>query len=150
MLTSNQCYKSYSVFIALFCALSVCKCVLYYCHRVSTQLQLTGISKGRVMAQAFSLGLNPAPVRLGQNVSGMDLPLKRQNPQIWGTVRTLPKFLCCSTYCFVSFCVLCVCVCVNVYCATATGWLPNCTIAANKYIYISFPPHNLTKAPYSL
>ena len=26
--------------IALFYVLSVCKCVLYYCHRVSTQLQL--------------------------------------------------------------------------------------------------------------
>ena len=33
----------------LFCVLFVCKCVLYYCHRVATQLQLTNISKGYIL-----------------------------------------------------------------------------------------------------
>jgi len=31
-------------FIVLFCILYVCQCVLYYCHQVSTQLQLRNIS----------------------------------------------------------------------------------------------------------
>ena len=30
--------------VLLFYVLFVCKCVLYYCHRVATQLQLTNIS----------------------------------------------------------------------------------------------------------
>ena len=37
--------------IVLFCVLFVCKCVLYYCHRVSTQLQLTNISDIKCYSQ---------------------------------------------------------------------------------------------------
>jgi len=36
--------KNIGVTIVLFCVLFVCKCVLYYCHWVSTQLQLTNTS----------------------------------------------------------------------------------------------------------
>ena len=31
-------------FIMLFCVLFFCKCEMYYCHRMSTQLQLPNIS----------------------------------------------------------------------------------------------------------
>ena len=43
-----------SKIFVLLSVLSVCKCVLYYCHRVATQLQLTNISK--VMSLKFVTG----------------------------------------------------------------------------------------------
>ena len=36
--------RTFPKLIALFCVLFVCNCVLYYCHRVSTQFQITNMS----------------------------------------------------------------------------------------------------------
>jgi len=41
--------------IVLFYVLFLCKCVLYYCHQMSAQLQLTNISKYQINACEFSI-----------------------------------------------------------------------------------------------
>ena len=41
-------------FIVLFCVLFVCTCVLYYCHRVSTQLQLTNTTTKALLCSLTS------------------------------------------------------------------------------------------------
>jgi hypothetical protein len=44
-------------FIVLFCVLFVCKCVLYYCHRLATQLQVTNISYNIKLARRGLINL---------------------------------------------------------------------------------------------
>ena len=52
-------------------------------------------------------------------------------PPRYGAQPALPNFCVLCIICFVSFCVLFVlcrsvyCLCIYVYCTTATGWLPN-------------------------
>ena len=50
-------------FIVFFCVLFVCKCVVYYCHRVSTKLQLTNISYHIISRKAGRcVGLTTLPI----------------------------------------------------------------------------------------
>ena len=80
-------------FIVFFCILFVCKCVLYYCHRVSTQLQLTKYIKYQInpmyIQQLTNVFLPPI-----QNNVGICVQITRRIlNQVSSRLRTILKFI---------------------------------------------------------
>jgi hypothetical protein len=134
-----------------FSVLSVCICVLYYCHLVATQLQLhisyhisnLGISTSWNPQGLSRLALHlPLPLHISSVVRQM--PGKK--PQRRGKARTLSKS-CVGIFCvvlcivcFVSFSVLFLCVCVLYYChRVATQLQLNISYRITYHIWDSQP-----------
>jgi hypothetical protein len=119
--------------VVLFCILFVCKCVLYCCYRVATQLQLTNISISN------SSSFSTVPVQCPVQISRLFC-----SPLCWFSL----NLLLFSGYCFMFMFMLifhlifCLCVhAVHFYCLFIT-----CTYKF-IYIYILQCQNCITKAP---
>ena len=106
---SNFMYVSFCVFcfIVSFCVLFVCKCVLYHCHRVATQLQLTNISYHIFCFMVSTYNITHILQLMSHFHSHTSAPLSHcsLSHPCRGQVRPLPytcansvRYLSCSTY----------------------------------------------------
>ena len=119
---ANKYIISYIIYIItsfiIYHILFVCKCVLYYCHRVSTQLWLRNISYRIISYHHIVLFVCKCVLYYCHRVA-TQLQLRNISYHI-------------SYIYHISFIIYHIiyhiyCLCVNVYCTTATGWLPNCS-----------------------
>jgi len=69
--------------IVFFCVLYVCKCVLYYFHRVSTQLQLTNISVSTSKRLFSRTGLRPSNLADSTTVDSGEISPTRCNNSVF-------------------------------------------------------------------
>ena len=69
-------------FIVFCCVLFVCKCVLYYCHRVSTQLQLA-------ITLLYHITVSYQMVASQEELRSMESVKQVKKPKLWAVFSLL-------------------------------------------------------------
>ena len=98
MFMYSYCYVRSVLYILFHCVVlcTVCKCVSYYCHRVSTQLQLTNIyhiisiKKSLLLPKNFTPVLRHTHLPIQQDPPLLPPPLSVEDKNMWTSVSTHP------------------------------------------------------------
>jgi hypothetical protein len=132
-----------------FSVLFVCICVLYYCHRVATQLHLNisyHIIKSYPIIYHITSYISYTYHIISHQIISYHITSTQYENGVTelnactvynkyrlislrhGQDRALPTLFLIFVLLYVLFVLCCslYCLCVYVYCTTATGWLPNC------------------------